>query len=367
MRSRSSEIVRASTVNIAGNIVLSAFKMAIGLISNSIAITLDAVNNLTDVLSSVVAIGGAKLADRHANSKHPFGYGRMEHIASVAIAAIVIAAGITSFLEAVQAILDPPKLDYSVLMLAIVSVGCAVKIGLGLYLQRIGHRVNSDALVGSGVDAMMDSIVSATTIVAAIVYLSFGVSIEAWLGVGIALLITRAGLDLLFTTVSKLLGERVDPKVISQVEKAAGEVEGVEFVSGVVLQDFGPERLHGSLYVTVDGTMSVSQLDRVARAVQQRVAEQCGVKLISVGAYPLGGKDSDEHQARAEIGRIVWMHDDIVELRGLFVDVEKRLARFDAVAGFGCKEVSDLRGELVSECESALPGWTIEARILADI
>lgn len=151
------------------------------------------------------------------------------------------------------------------------------------------------------------------------------------------------------------------------MEKAANEVEGVEYVSGVVLQDYGPDRLNGSLYVTVDGLMSVVQFDRVARAVQRRVAEQCGVRLTSVGVYPLGGKSPDEHQARAEIGRIVWMHDNIAELRGLFIDVEAKLARFDAVADFWRKEPEELRRELVGECESVLPGWTIEARILPDI
>lgn len=213
----------------------------------------------------------------------------------------------------------------------------------------------------------MDSIVSASTLVAAFIHLFLGTSIEAWLGVGIAMLIIKAGVELLFTTVSKLLGERVDPGIISQVENAAGKVEGVEFVSGVVLQDFGPERLRGSLYVTADGSMSVAQFDRVARGVQRQVAEECGVKLTSVGVYPLGGKDSTEYQARAEIGRIVWMHDNVVELRGLFIDTAAKHACFDAVADFSRRETEELRQELVTECETVLPDWTIEARILPDI
>ncbi|MBP3894737.1 MAG: cation diffusion facilitator family transporter [Atopobiaceae bacterium] len=129
MESRSDRIIRASAVNIAGNLLLSAFKLAIGLISNSIAITVDAVNNTTDALSSIVAIGGAKLAQRHPNNKHPFGYGRMEYISSIAISAIIISAGITSAIEAVQAIVDPPEPDYKPVTLALVALACAVKVG----------------------------------------------------------------------------------------------------------------------------------------------------------------------------------------------------------------------------------------------
>lgn len=91
------------------------------------------------------------------------------------------------------------------------------------------------------------------------------------------------------------------------------------------------------------------------------------MKIMSVGAYPLGSKDPDEHEARATIGRIVWMHDDVVEVRGLFADSDAKLVRFDAVADFSRRELDALREELVAECEAALPGWTIEARVLADL
>ncbi|MBP3894738.1 MAG: hypothetical protein J6D34_11965 [Atopobiaceae bacterium] len=213
----------------------------------------------------------------------------------------------------------------------------------------------------------MDAIVSASTIVAAVIHLSSGVGTEAWLAAAIALLICSTGVKLLFSTVSKLLGERIDPQIISQVEDAASEIEGVKLASGITLQDFGPERLHGTLYVTVDGSMTVEEFDEVARKVQVHALEQCGVKLTSVGVYALGSKNPDESEVCAKIGRIVWTHDDVVELRGLFADAKTKQVRFDAVAGFGRIEHEALRRQLVSECEAALPGWSVEARVLDDI
>ena len=170
--SREKTIVKTSILGIISNFFLAGFKAFAGLVSNSIAITLDAVNNLTDALSSVITIVGTKLAGKKPDKKHPYGHGRIEYFSATIIAAIILYAGITSLVESVKKIIYPETPDYSVVAIIIVSVAIIVKILLGLYFRKVGKKVKSDSLIGSGNDALTDSIISVATLVSAIIWQS---------------------------------------------------------------------------------------------------------------------------------------------------------------------------------------------------
>ena len=210
---RERTIVRTSIIGVGANILLVAAKALVGILSNSIAIILDAVNNLSDALSSVVTMVGAKLAARRPDKKHPLGHGRIEYLSAMIVAAIILYAGVTSLIESVKKIINPETPDYSVVSLVIVGVAVLVKIVLGINVKKVGNSVNSDSLVNSGDDAVLDSVISATTLAAAAVYLIFNISLEAWLGAVIAIVIIKAGFDMLKDTLSKILGERVDAQL----------------------------------------------------------------------------------------------------------------------------------------------------------
>ena len=177
--SRSKKIVQTSIIGILANVLLAGFKAVMGILSNSIAITLDAVNNISDAASSVITIIGAKLAGKSPDKKHPFGYGRIEYLSAMIIAVIVLYAGITSFTESIKKIIAPETPDYSLVILIIVAVGVLVKIVLGRYVKSVGVKINSESLINSGEDATLDSIISASTLVAAISYIFWGVSLFA--------------------------------------------------------------------------------------------------------------------------------------------------------------------------------------------
>ncbi|MBQ1791104.1 MAG: cation transporter, partial [Oscillospiraceae bacterium] len=174
--SREKTIIRTSIIGIVANVFLAAFKAAVGLMSHSIAIVLDAVNNISDAGSSLITIIGTKLAGMEPDKKHPFGYGRIEYLSAMIISVIVLYAGITSFVESVKKILHPETPDYTPVSLIIVAVAVVVKILLGRYVKRVGERVNSDSLINSGKDAMLDAVISASTLAAAVIFLVFHVS-----------------------------------------------------------------------------------------------------------------------------------------------------------------------------------------------
>ncbi len=365
--SRERQIIGVSIKNIVGNVALAGAKGVVGVTTGSIAIALDAINSLADAMTAVIAIIGTKWAAKSANRDHPFGYGRMEYLTSILIAAIILAIGISSFVESVRSIIHPTTPQYSVMALVVVAVAAAVKFGLGIYTKRAGTRLSSGSLIGSGMDALMDGCVSTATCLAGVLYLTFGIAIESYLAAVISLLIVKSGTELLVDTSSKLLGERVSPSVAEKVERAAREVDEVRLASSLVLLDFGPNSTGGAIHVTVDGQMTIAEFDRVARDVQERVYETCGVRLAGVTPYPDATADDDMHEIRSTIGSIVWRQDHVVELRGLYVDPIAHVARFDAIFEFGTDDPKKLRKQIVESCEAEYPGWTFEARVLPDV
>ena len=232
---REKTVIRTSIIGILANVFLTAFKAFVGLSANSIAIVMDAVNNLSDAASSVITIVGTKLAGKEPDKKHPFGYGRVEYLSAMLISGLVLYAGVTAFVESVKKIIYPDVPDYSAAALVIVAVAVVVKVLLGRYVKRVGERVNSDSLVNSGEDATLDSIISASTLAAAAVYLIFGVSLEAWLGAVIAAVIIKSGVGMLRETLSKLLGEPADVQLVRDIKRTVTDFPEVSGAYDLVL------------------------------------------------------------------------------------------------------------------------------------
>ena len=164
---RSQEIIRTSWIGIAANVLLAGFKAAVGIIASSVAIVMDAVNNLSDALSSVITIIGTKLSQRPADRKHPFGFGRIEYFSAIIIAVIVLSAGVTSLIESVKKILDPTEPSYTTTTLVVIVVAIVVKLILGQYVKRKGEQLKSDALIASGSDALFDAVITLATLISA--------------------------------------------------------------------------------------------------------------------------------------------------------------------------------------------------------
>ena len=197
-------------------------------------------------------------------------------------------------------------------------------------------------------------------------YISLGLQIESWLAAGIALLIIKSGASLLLDTISKIHGERVPKEVADEVERVVSSVDGVLLTSGLLLQDHGPNRISGSVHLTVDGSMTVAEFDELAREVQRRVKEECDVLLVGVTPYPTPDAKAAKgaQEVRRKVVRIVLGHESVVEIRGLYMDSSTSAARFDAIVEYGKGDLRDVREELREACEEACPDWTFSVRAI---
>ena len=349
---RDKVIIRTSITGIIANVFLAAFKAAIGLISNSIAVTLDAVNNLSDALSSVITIFGAKYAGKRPDKKHPLGHGRAEYLSALIVAAIVLYAGITSAVESVKKIIHPEAADYSVVSLVIIAVAVVVKIILGQYVKSQGEKVNSGALEASGADAMFDAVLSFSVLVSAVIFMVLHISLEAYVGVVIAIFIIKSGIEMMSETLDDILGRRPDAELTKAIKHVLNEEPEVRGAFDLFLNDYGPDRYYASVHLELPDTMTVEQVDILTRRVQARVYKETGVILTGVGVYSYNTKNDEAAEIRNNVMKAVLSHDWALQVHGFFVDTQKREMRFDVVMSFDidpkegietiCKEVKAL-------------------------
>ena len=351
-------IVRTSVIGILTNVLLAAFKAAVGLLSHSIAVILDAVNNLSDALSSVVTIIGAKLGAKQPDKKHPLGYGRIEYLSSMIVAAIVLYAGITSLVESVKKIITPEAADYSAVSLVIIGAAILAKLVLGTFVKKQGEKVHSRALVASGSDALFDAILSASVLASAVVYLLWGVSLEAYVGVVISGFIIKAGVEMMIETLDDIIGKRGDAEVSQQLKQIVCAQEQVLGAYDVTLFNYGPNRNYGSVHVELPDHMKAEEIDRLTRKLESKVYRETGIILVAVGLYSYNTGDDEASRIRNDVQERVLEHDWALQVHGFYVDTEAKDMRFDVVLTFGVTQ-KDALETLHAELGGVYPGYTI--------
>ncbi|MBQ7594464.1 MAG: cation transporter [Synergistaceae bacterium] len=360
--SRGKIIIRTSIIGIITNVLLAGFKAAVGLLSNSIAVVLDAVNNLSDAMSSIITIIGAKLGSRRADKAHPLGHGRVEYISSMLVAAIVFYAGITSLVESVKKIINPETANYNAVDLFIIAVAIAVKLVLGKYVKTQGEKVNSGALIASGSDASFDAILSASVLVSAIIFLISGISLEAYVGVVIAVVIIKASIEMMRETLNDLIGHRTDAEISRKIKAILSEESGVMGAYDLVLFDYGPNKSYGAVHVELPDVMTVDKVDVLTRKLQMRVYKETGIILAGISVYSYNTRDELAAKMREEIQKIVLAHEWALQMHGFYL--EGKNIRFDVVLSFNVAQKEAL-SILIHELQKLYPEYTIQ--ILPDV
>jgi cation diffusion facilitator family transporter len=355
---RDQVIIRTSVIGILTNLFLVAFKAAVGILSNSIAVILDAVNNLSDALSSVITIVGTKLSGRLPDRKHPLGYGRIEYLSAMIVSGIVLYAGLTSAVESVKKIIHPEKPDYSAVSLVIIAVAVAVKVILGRYVKAQGKKVNSGSLVASGSDAMNDAILSASVLASAIIFKLTGLSLEPFVGLVISVFIIKAGVEMMRETLDQILGTRADREVTDRIKALLTAEPEVRGAYDLVLHNYGPDKNLASVHLELPDTMTVREVDRLTRKLEARVYRETGVILTGVGLYAFNTSDDEAARLQNDVRERVLAHDWAVQFHGFYVDTEAKEMQFDVVMSFDILPREGLK-TLYEEMRRAYPDYKI--------
>ena len=360
-RKRLEKIVKTSIFGIIGNALLAIFKIIVGLTANSIAILVDAVNNLADAGSSVITIIGTKIAAKEPDKEHPFGYGRIEYLSSMVIALIILYVGISSLVEAGKKIINPDAPTYSTIAMIVVALSVIINLVIAKYFISIGSEVDSDSLVNSGKDAKLDALVSLSIMVAAGIYVLFDISLEAYLGAIISAIIIKSAIDMLRITISQLLGERIDPNLAKDVIATVESFPAVEGASALVLNNYGPNDWNGSIDIGVPEHYTAEELDEIIRDIQLDVYYKHHIILTAVGAYPINKTNRIIVNKKDDISKIIFSHEYIDELHGLYVDEIDKEIRFDLIISLDANNRLEVLEEVVRDVKKHFPDYNIEA------
>lgn len=327
---RNQQIIRTSYIGVAANVLLATFKAAVGLAASSVAIVMDAVNNLTDVLSSVITIVGTKLSSKPADHDHPFGHGRIEYFSAIIIAIIVLMAGVGSLIESVRKIIEPTEPQYTTVTLVVIIVAIGVKLVLGRYVKATGERLKSDALIASGADALFDAAVTLATLVSAGIMLLWNVNLDGIFGTLISIVILKAGYEMLSSPINELLGSRISPEFVSQLKKEVMSFKEVHGVFDIIMNSYGPDTIIGSLHVSVDETMTAHEIHRLTRSIAQRIYSQFHV-ILTVGIYAVCTDHGDSGRLQHDVMAFVASQEGVMQVHAFYHYEDRNLITLDVV------------------------------------
>ena len=364
---RETAIVRTSAIGIAANVALAVFKAVVGILSNSIAVTLDAVNNLSDAISSIITIVGTKLSNKKADREHPFGHGRIEYITTTIIAAIIMYAGISSLIKSIQGIMDPVTPDYSPLSLVIITVAVLVKIILGHYVRSVGNRVHSDTLIASGSDALFDATLSTSVLTAALIFIFTKISLEAYVGVIISVFIIKASIELLQGSIKEIIGMRPDAALSTLIYDIVKEDPDAEGVYDLIIHNYGPDRFVGSFHTEVLDTTSAIEIDTMTRRLSTEIYKQTSGKIIiaAIGIYARNTTDNRIVKMRTEVTEMALAHEGVLQVHGFIADIENQFMAFDTVIEFGY-DGKQIVHDIIHEVEASYPDMNVSVLLDRD-
>lgn len=353
---RQKEIVKVSFIGILTNVVLVGFKAAVGFLSGSISIIMDALNNLSDALSSIITIIGMFFAGKAPDKEHPYGHGKIEYITSLIIAAFVLITGITSLYESIIKIIKPSIASYTPVMLLIILVAVFVKYTLGRFVKKRGRDLNSDSLIASGSDAQFDSIISLSTLVGALISYIFKFSIDGYLGVIISLVIIKSGYEIVADSFNNIIGIRIDSEFSKKLKKYITSYDEVLGCYDLILHQYGPEKIIGSIHIEVNDDLTAKSIHSLTRKISEDVFLKYGV-ILTIGIYA-SNTDSEEHLSiKKTIKKILKDYPTIIQFHGYYVEEETKTISIDLIFDFKEKDVIKIKDKIIDKLAIKIPDY----------
>ena len=368
---REKTIIRTSIIGIIANILLVSFKAFVGFIAGSISIVMDALNNLTDALSSIITIIGTKLSNKKPDRKHPFGHGRVEYITSTIIAVLILFAGGLAIYESIVSIVeyftsgDKTLPSFAWYSLVIIGVAILVKVGIGIFYKIQGKKVNSEALKASGTDALFDAILSTATLVGAIFAVTLHWYVEGYLGIVIGLFIIKSGIDVLRESFSSIIGERHDPEETKNMLADISSVPGVKGAYDLIIHSYGPNKYVGSVHIGVEGNLSAKEIQIIERNIAALMASKYNM-FMTVGIYADNVDSKLSKEIRVKIQEFMKNNPNILQMHGFFVDEIQKFCNFDLVFSFNEKEPEQRIEEIRNALLEAYPDMTFYIQLDRD-
>lgn len=308
---RTSYGVLSSMVGILCNVFLFGVKLAIGVLMNSIAVMADAFNNLSDAASSVISFIGVKMAEKPADEEHPFGHGRIEYIAALAVAFLVIQVGFSLFKTSFGKIRNPEELTFQIVPFIILILSIGVKLWMGLFNRKLGRRINSKVMLATSADSLGDVVTTSATVLSIVICAFTGVNIDAFAGLAVSLLVMWAGIGIAKDTLEPLIGQAPDPEFCSRIKKEVELYEGIEGTHDLIVHNYGPGRSMASIHAEVPRDVDIEVSHEIIDKIEREVSKKLGIFLI-IHMDPVEVRDERVLLVKEQLAQILKEYDDQV-------------------------------------------------------
>jgi len=326
-----------SITGVVVNILLSASKFLIGALAGSIAITADAVNNLSDAVSSGIGLAGFRLSGKPADREHPFGHARMEYLAASAVAVAVLSVGLELVRTSYRKILEPAPVELRVFTIIVLVLSILTKLWLYLFYRGLGLQIGSVMLRAASVDSISDVAATSAILVSALISPLIGIQLDGYMGMAVALFILWSGIKILRETMNRILGQGPTEERVKQIETFINKFEGVLDLHDLVVHDYGPGRSYASVHVEVDADVDILVSHDLADTIEREMAKDLGIHLV-IHLDPVVRNDPRIDQLRqfaeqriAEVDPALTLHD----FRVVWGRANKKLI-FDVTAPYVC-------------------------------
>ena len=287
-------------VGIFCNVILFLTKLIVGLVLNSVSVTADAFNNLSDAGSSVISFVGVRMAGKPADKDHPFGHGRIEYIAALIVSFLVLEVGFTFLKDSVGKILHPERLKFLPVSVLILCLSIAVKLWLGLFNKKLGERIDSQVMKAVFADSMGDVITTSATIFSILFFAATGINMDGFVGLGVALVVMWAGFGIAKDTLNTLIGEPVSPEVYEKIKKFVESYDGIEGVHDLIVHNYGPGRTLISLHAEVPADGNILTLHDTIDTIEHELRSKLNCNAV-IHMDPVSTNDPETLSLKAEV------------------------------------------------------------------
>ncbi len=363
--SRDDIIMVTSGLGIVVNLLIAIAKILIGVLASSIAFVSEGMNNMADFMTSMIALLGAKLAKKHPDEKHPFGYGRIEYLASLIIATLILVTGAQMLISSVKLIFEPEEMSISYLAIGIIAVTSIIKYFLGVYTIKMGKKAGSGSLIGVGADCRNDSFASIITIISSLIFILFRFSVDAYAGIIISALIIKAGIDVLRETLADLLGRPGDEALAKTLYKKIRQTDGIVAAVDMMLHNYGPDAWSGSVNVEIDHKKTVGEIYQFLHALQLEIMHEYHVTMV-FGVYAVDNDHEEIKNIRKDISAFSRDNPHITNFHAVYLDRETDTIYCDFIVDYKLRDWDALRADFTQYIAAHYPQYQLALTIETD-
>ncbi len=346
--------VLASIVGILCNVCLFLVKFVVGLLVNSVSVTADAFNNLSDAASSVISFVGVKMAGKPADKEHPFGHGRIEYIAALIVSFLVLEVGFTFLKDSISKIRHPEVLNFQLVSVVILILSIGVKLWLGIFNRQLGKRIDSKVMMAVFADSMGDVITTSVAILSLVIFRLTGINIDGIVGIGVALVVMWAGVGIARDTLEPLIGEAIDPEEYDKVKRFVERYDGIEGTHDLIIHNYGPNQSMASIHAEVPNDVNIENAHELIDRIERDAVEELGILLV-IHMDPIEMKNEQVMDLRKQVDTVLRELDEACSIHDFRVvnGVGQINLIFDMVVpfGYGEEQQEQLRQRLMERLQ----------------